>query len=230
VAQRYGRGRSAALLIGDMWRWELKRPNDQDEDFAKAWRQTIRWLVGDVPQRVEVDVHGAPNSPAGAVALRVHVRDPEFLPLDNAQVKIRISAPDAREILLDAEPSPDEAGTYVATHVPRTPGPYRAAIAAMAPDGSEVGQRETGWAAQPLADEFNRLAPNRDLLAEIAAKTEGEIVDAEGLDDFVASLDSRHAPITEPWTRPLWHHPLFFLATIGCLAAEWGLRRWKGLA
>ena len=87
-----------------------------------------------------------------------------------------------------------------------------------------------GWAAQPLADEFNRLAPNRELLEQIAAKTKGEVVEIDDLDNFVASLDSRHAPITEPWTRPLWHHPLYFMVTIGCLAAEWGLRRWKGLA
>jgi hypothetical protein len=99
----------------------------------------------------------------------------------------------------------------------------------VAPDGSPIGQRETGWAAQPLADEFNRLAPNRRLLEEIAAKTNGQLVEASDLDDFVAGLNSRKAPITEPWTRPLWHHPLFFLVTITCLCAEWGLRRWKGL-
>jgi uncharacterized membrane protein len=230
VTQRYGRGRAAALLVADLWRWGLKRPQVTDDDLDKSWRQTARWLVGDVPQRVEVDIGGAASSSAGAVALRVRVRDPEFLPLDNAQVKIRISAPDAREIVLDAEPSSDEAGAYVATHVPRTSGAYRASVVAMAPDGSTVGERVTGWAAQPLADEFNRLAPNRELLGEIAAKTKGELVELDDLDDFVASLDSRHAPVTEPWTRPLWHHPLFFLATIGCLAAEWGLRRWKGLA
>jgi uncharacterized membrane protein len=230
VAQRYGRGRSAALLIADYWRWAIKRPTETDQDFDSSWRQIVRWLVGDVPQRVEIDVEGAANSPSGAVSLRVRVRDARFLPLDNAQVKIHISAPDAREIVLDAEPAPDEAGAYIATHVPRTPGAYRAAVAATAPDGSEVGKRETGWAAQPLADEFNRLAPNRELLAEVAAKTKGEVVAADQLDKFVASLESRDAPITEPWTRPLWHHPLFFLVTIGCLAGEWGLRRWKGLA
>ena len=50
------------------------------------------------------------------------------------------------------------------------------------------------------------------------------------LDAFVASLASRDAPINEPWTSPLWHQPLFFLAAIACLAAEWGLRRVNGLA
>jgi hypothetical protein len=235
VVQRYGRGRSGAVLLGDLWRWALKRTNDRDDDLGKSWRQTVRWLVSDVPQRVEVDVT-ADRSPdggasaAGAVAMQVRVRDAEYLPLDNADVQIRVTTPEGRELVLEAEPSVAEAGAYVATHVPRMPGVYRATIAATAPDGSEIGQRETGWAAQPLADEFNRLAPNRELLAEIAAKTKGEVIDVDSLDGFVASLDSRSAPITEPWTRPLWHHPLFFLVTIGCLAGEWGLRRWKGLA
>jgi hypothetical protein len=119
---------------------------------------------------------------------------------------------------------------YAATHVARVPGAYRAKVEAVAPDGSPVGQREVGWAAQPMADEFSRLAPNRELLEQIAKKTKGEVIDVDDLEDFVASLDSRSAPITEPWTRPLWHHPLYFLAVIGCLAGEWGLRRWKGLA
>ncbi len=225
IVQRYGRGRAAAMLLGDLWRWGLQRKNENDDDLEKAWRQTVRWLVGDVPQRVEVDVQAA-----GAVTFAVRVRDEAYLPLDNAEVRIRITTPDDGEMVLDAEPSAHEAGAYVATHVPRTPGAYRAAVEATAPDGSAVGQRETGWAAQPLADEFNRLAPNRELLAEIAAKTKGEVLAMDDLDDFVATLDSRSAPITEPWTRPLWHHPLYFVVAIGCLAGEWGLRRWKGLA
>jgi hypothetical protein len=230
VAQRYGRGRAAALLIGDLWRWGLRRQNENDDDLEKSWRQTARWLVGDVPQRVELDMTAADKSSAGAVALHVRVRDEQYLPMDNAEVRIRIDAPDARAITLEGEPSTTEAGDYLATHVPRTPGAYRAEATAVAADGSPVGQRTAGWAAQPLADEFNRLRPNRQLLGQIAAKTKGEVVELDDLDDFIATLDSRPAPITEPWTRPLWHQPLFFLATIACLTAEWGLRRWKGLA
>jgi hypothetical protein len=83
---------------------------------------------------------------------------------------------------------------------------------------------------QPAAEEFNRLRPNRALAAEIAAKTGGEVVASDDLNRFVASLPTRKAPITEPWIRPAWHHPLFYLAIIACLVSEWGLRRWKGLA
>jgi hypothetical protein len=97
-------------------------------------------------------------------------------------------------------------------------------------DGTSVGTRAAGWVAQPAADEFKNLQPNRAWLNEIAAKTGGEVVAADDLNRLVASLPTRKVPISEPWIRPAWQHPLFFLAIIGCLITEWGLRRWKGLA
>jgi hypothetical protein len=35
--------------------------------------------------------------------------------------------------------------------------------------------------------------------------------------------------VTETKVHPWWHGPFGFLAALGCLIAEWGLRRWKGL-
>jgi uncharacterized membrane protein len=230
VAQRFGRGRSAALLIGDFWRWRLRGETGKESDLEKSWRQTVRWLVADVPQRVEVTVRPQDESQVGGVVVEVRARDAEYLPLDNAQVSIEVVTPGGKKLALEAEACDDEPGAYQANYVPREPGAYRATVKASAPDGSPVGQREAGWVAQPAADEFQNLRPNRARLEEIAAKTGGQLVEVNNLDKLVASLPTRKAPITEPWIRPAWHHPLFYLAIIGCLVGEWGLRRWKGLA
>ena len=53
VVQRLGLGRTAALMIGDMWRGSLRDESTQ-KDLAKSWRQLVRWLVSDVPSRVSV--------------------------------------------------------------------------------------------------------------------------------------------------------------------------------
>jgi hypothetical protein len=230
VAQSFGKGHVAALLIGDMWRWGMRRENQAEDDFDRAWRQTVRWLVGDVPGRVEVIVRRKQESETPALYLGVRVRDAEYRPLDNAKVTFRVDLPGGEKLTLDAEPDPNEAGAYTATYVPREPGAYRVLASASAPDGSVVGSREGGWAAQPVADEFARLEPDREFLKSIASKTRGEIVDGESLPGFVAGLSSRSAPVTEPWTSPLWHQPLYFLVAIGCLLGEWGLRRVNGLA
>jgi hypothetical protein len=234
VAQQFGKGHVAALLIGDLWRWGIRREDPAESDLDRSWRQTVRWLVGDVPSRLEVAVRPKADAAAAAaspaVELSARLRDTEYRPLDNAKVAFKITMPGGESLTLDAEPDGREAGTYAATYVPRQPGAYRTVATATAPDGSAVGEREAGWAAQPAADEFARLEPDRDYLKAIAAKTGGEVIDGSRLDSFVASLSSRHAPITEPWTSPLWHQPLYLLIAIACLTAEWGLRRVNGLA
>ena len=93
-----------------------------------------------------------------------------------------------------------------------------------------MGEAEAGWASQPAADEFARLTPDRAFLADLARKTGGAVVEGDDLEAFVAGLPARGAPISEPWTAPLWDHPAAFLFAIACLAAEWGLRRLNGLA
>lgn len=230
AAQQFGKGHVGALLVGDLWRWGLRREKVEESDLDRSWRQTVRWLVGDVPGRVDVAVRPKTDSTAPAVAISVRVRDAEYRPLDNAKVALKIQIPGGGDLTLDAEPDGREPGVYTATYVAKQPGAYRVVATATAPDGSAVGGREAGWAAQPAADEFARLEPDREYLKSIAAKTGGEVVDGGRLDAFVASLSTRKAPVNEPWTLPLWHQPLYFLVAIACLTAEWGLRRVNGLA
>ena len=99
VTQRFGRGRSGALLIGDLWRWGLGRPNDRESDLEKSWRQTVRWLVADVPRRVEIDVRPNKDSQDGSVSLHVRVSDADYLPLDNAQLTIDVTTPDGHKVV-----------------------------------------------------------------------------------------------------------------------------------
>jgi pilus assembly protein TadC len=53
VVQRFGRGRTAAFTLGDVWRWGF-RDAAAHRDMDKAWRQLVRWLVTDVPNRVDL--------------------------------------------------------------------------------------------------------------------------------------------------------------------------------
>ena len=229
VAQNFGRGRSAALLIGDMWRWGLRRKPDEPKDMEKAWRQTVRWLVADVPKRVEVNIEQRREDSHLPVDLDVVVRDAEFEALDNAAVRVTVTPPTGQPVQLTAEAG-ERSGVYSTTFVPRQVGAYRADVVATAPDGSEIAKREVGFTAEPAADEFKRLQPNRDLLEEIAQRSGGEVLELDGLEEFVSSLPNRKVPVVEPWVYPLWHQPLVFLLAIGCLVAETGLRRWYGLA
>ena len=228
VVQSFGKGRTASLLIGDMWRWQMRAPPEEN-DLEKAWRQTCRWLVADVPGRIEIEVKHRKDEPNQPVELKVKVSDAEFRPLDNATVATTITTPGGDEIELTAEPVPDTSGVYEVSFVPREAGGYRAMIRATDDDASEIGERETGWVAEPTSDEFRELRPGRELLTRIARETGGEVVELDRLDRFVANLPNRKIPITQQKVRPVWHTWLVLFTAVGLLVTEWGLRRWKGL-
>jgi hypothetical protein len=230
IAQQFGRGHVAALLIGDLWRWGMQRADSNDTDFDRAWRQTVRWLVGDVPGRLQVTAQPKADATTPTVDLTVRVRDAEYRPLDNAKVNLRVKLPDGTDLSLEAEPNRHESGVYSAAYTTKQTGAYRVVATATAPDGSAVGEQEAGWVAQPAADEFARLEPDRDFLNTIAKRTHGELVDGQRLSAFVSGLSFRDAPITETWTSPLWHHPFYLIAALACLTGEWTLRRKSGLA
>jgi uncharacterized membrane protein len=235
VTQRFGRGRTAALTIGDLWHWGL-HDAEAHHDMDKAWRQLLRWLVTDVPKPVELAIPPS-TAPDGAVDLQVRVRDPKFQPLDNAQVTVEVlpvmaepaDGPGTNSIRLPAEAALNEPGLYQASYVPRWTGGYRAAAYVTNSAGAEVGRAEAGWTTDLAAEEFRSLTPNVALLENIARRTGGEVIPANQLEKFSRSLQHRQAPVMEAWTFPLWHTPAMFGLALACFVSEWGLRRWKGL-
>ena len=230
VVQPFGRGRTASLMIGDLWRWNMRRDDPTQSDLEKSWRQTARWQVSDVPGRVDVESRRTSTGSSPAVQIVVRARDAQFEPLDNANVAIRVQAPDGHKIELVAESSDRSPGQYETLFTPRASGVYRATITVTAADNSEVGQREIGWAVEPQTEEFRTLAVNRLMLEQLAKQTGGEVSSLNDLDHFVHSLPNRKIPVTETWTYPLWHQSSVFLFVFCCLVGEWGLRRWKGMA
>jgi uncharacterized membrane protein len=240
VVQRFGNGRTAALLVSALWQWGF-HDAEMHKDMDKAWRQLYRWLVSDVPERIDFQVQAKPDDPNQAVLLQVRVRDKVFQPMDNVTVSLEVqsvtNAATGNSLLtstnsarITADASSSEPGLYEATYIPRETGGYLARALVTDSEGAEVGRAEAGWTADPAAEEFKSLKPNRALMERVAKETGGQMISASGLDKFAADLPSRKAPVTEPWSVPLWHRPAVFLFALGCFIAEWGLRRARGMA
>lgn len=241
AVQRYGRGHAAALLVGDYWRWGL-RNEDLHADLNKAWRQLVRWLVADVPERIELTVEPISGDPQHAVKLTVRARNKAFLPINNAKVGVKVHLPSdpadnstgrtntPPTLQLQADPSDQEPGVYHAKFIPRTAGAYFAEATVNAPETETSGQSATGWTSEPAAQEFESLQPNLSLLQELARQTGGRMLSLEELPAFAKNLPNQSAPVTETISEPLWHTPYMFLFALTCFLAEWGIRRWKGLA
>jgi len=231
VSQRFGRGRTAALLVGDLWQTGLGDEARQ-KDIGRAWRQMVRWLVADVPSLIEVRAEPQPD--AQTVRIEVRARDAKFEPIENARVTVNVlregaTGPQA-EVTLPAEASTKEPGVYEAAYVPRESGGYRVTATIANEIGGNAGAAQTGWSTNLDGEEFRLLAPNRALMEQLARKTGGEVVTADQLENLIGEMPGRKAPVTETLTEPLWHTPAMFLFALACFLGEWGIRRRSGLA
>ena len=232
VVQRFGNGRTAAMTIGDLWRWGMKE-SDMHEDMDKFWRQTLRWLIADVPERITLQAIPEPEQANQPVTLKVKVYDTDYEPMDNITVTAEVLDSQYQQTRLTAEPVLNESGTYEATYIPRTNGGYLARATVTDSEKNEIGNAETGWATDLEAIEFQSIKTNRPLLEKIAQQTGGRVLELNDLKNFSHSLLSENAPITETWIRPLWDlrgiSPIIFFAVLLFFIGEWALRRWKGM-
>lgn len=270
VVQRFGKGRTAAVCIGDLWRWRLHEglqqlrgafdrrmiptglstvpqsstvprqtdasapadtPSEDLSDHARACRQMIRWLVADVPRRLDVSVADDPAQGAGSVRITARIRGRDFEPRENADVRFVVTDPQGRSIELTGEPADAQPGTFTAGVAARLPGPWKVRISATVTDEPEAAPLTAvaGWACQPDQDEMKSVTINRSWLESVAAATGGRVVELQDLDDFVNTLPESDAPLVETTAWPIWHQWWVFLTAVGCFAGDWTLRRRRGL-
>lgn len=231
AAQRFGEGRVASLMIADMWRWGM-RDETTAKDLERAWRQMMRWLVVDVPDRIQI----VSTPEDERIKLEVRVRDRAFRAQDDAMVKIEVTGPDGKASTLYAEPSLKEAGLFEADYFPRDSGPYRAAATvestADAPPagGKLLGTKATGWVHDPLAAEFASVKPGNDWMDRIAQESGGQKLLLKDISTLPELLKNIRVPVEETITQPLWHTPWIFALVLTLLTLEWYLRRKGGMA
>jgi uncharacterized membrane protein len=232
IVQRFGNGRAGALTIGDVWRWGSKE-SQLHENMDKFWRQTLRWLVADVPERISLQASIKQEQVNQPVLLNVSVRDKDFEPMNNTSVAIQIIDPMGKKTQLTAEPVYDETGLYQATYIPRINGGYFAQVCVTNTEDGEIGSARTGWSVNLDSQEFQSIKTNRPFLEILARQTGGRIVELNELEKFVYSLPKKSVPITETWIRPLWDTKslslIIFVIILMFFTGEWILRRWKGL-
>lgn len=232
VVQRLGNGQSGAIMLGDVWRWGMQRP-EQHPDLDKFWRQTLRRMVADVPDRISIQAAERSNQGGQAVVLQVRARNHAFEPLDGVHVTIDVNVPGEDVLHLPAEPVLSDSGLFQAVYMPRVSGGYLATASVTDAQGVVQGQAQMGWAADLEAREFASIKTNRPLMEKIARATGGRMVELNDLDAFARNLPSREVPISTVWVRPLWDLqgvlPAVFALSLLCFVGEWAIRRWKGL-
>jgi hypothetical protein len=178
-----------------------------------------------------VEVVAIPSrvGPGEPVVLHARVADEAFLEANDAVVTARATAPSGRVIEVPMAWTLREDGAYEGRFVADESGMYRIeAIARRGKDSSSAAP------AALLVDDFGADVEQAELrtplLRRIADETGGRfypLAEVARLSDDVVFTESG---ITVRESRDLWDVPAMFFALVLLLGAEWGYRRYLGLA
>jgi len=226
AVQRFGEGRSLVFTGEASWRWRMLTPTT-DQSYERFWRQAVRWLAQRAPDPVSITVPASP-SPGDGIPVTIGARDAAYLPRADADVQVRVTAPDGRIESLRAEAAPSDAGQYHASVRAPEPGVYRVAVDARR------GQTSLGASSQTMLvggvdAEMTDPRLNEDTLQRVARASGGALLAAGDSRGLLSRLQASIPATLLAQRRDLWHTGWSFAILAGLLVAEWLLRRASGL-
>jgi hypothetical protein len=202
---------------------------DDDPTFERFWRQMLRWITADTPNRVVVSMPTDQVNPRNPVAIRASVVDSIFVARNDAKVVAHLTSDDGTTRDLPLDWAIDRDGEYRGTFTPDKPGVYSVRVDASIPSGGTMGDTAYVRVAD-LNTEYFDAEMREPLLKRMAAETGGRFytpATAGTLADDVAL--SKHG-VTVVNQMDLWDMPAIFLLLVALVTAEWSYRKARGLA
>jgi len=227
VTQNYGRGRTAVLATSGTWRWQMSLPlGDTSHDMF--WRQLLRWLVADTPDRVVASVPHQELFDDGHMTFSADVRGKDYLPAADASVQAHITGPGSVSATVDMTPVPDKPGTFQGEWTADKPGSYMTEVTAQR-GGQELGSDVFTFQRMDGVAENFHTQENRDLLEKLSSQTDGRYWRPQDLSKLPSEISYSEAGISVRETKALWDMPIAFITILVLLFSEWMLRRKWGV-
>jgi uncharacterized membrane protein len=227
---RYGRGIAMAFAVQDTWLWQMHAAVPlEDQTHERLWRQLLRWLVNDAPDRVVAGTssdHAAPGEP---VRITATVADERYLRVNDGRVNAEVITPAGASLDVPLEWSLTSDGEYRGSFTPTEPGLHEIRVHAERA-GTTHGSAPTYVQVSESTAEFYGAQRREPLLRRIASETGGRYYDAASLDGLVEDISHAGRGATVREERELWDMPIVLILALLLLATEWGYRRWRALA
>jgi len=218
-----------------------------DQTFVTFWRQLLRWLTSDVPNRISV---ASPSDVTGVrepIVLNAEVADSGFVMRNDAHVVAHLTAPSGATRDVPMEWAVDRDGEYRATFTPDEAGNY--AIVAEVEDAGKPAS--TRAAARVAADtvrdrlsdptyvrvnpaseasrEFVDAEMRASLLQRVSRETGGKFYTPSTVNSLPEDIALSKRGVTVVNQMDLWDMPFIFLMLVGLVGAEWAYRKKRGL-
>jgi len=228
--QRYGRGMSAVFGVQDSWLWKMDASiTVEDVTHQTFWRQVVRWLVDDAPAPFEIAASPSRVAPGEPVTLRAHLSDPFFADINDANIVASVATPSGTTMTVPLEWSLREDGSYSGRFTVADSGRYT--ITATSTRGNDSTQTaNTTLLVDDRGADVAQAEQRPAVLRRIAEETGGRYYTLDNVAQLGEDAMFTESGVTVREARDLWDMPIIFLMLALLLGAEWGYRRWQGLA
>jgi hypothetical protein len=201
----------------------------EDQSHETYWRQMLRWLLEDVPDRLETSVSPDHPAPQQRVTVRAEIGDSNFVRVNNAGSIVRVTSPLGVVDTIPLDWTMGQDGAYAASFVPREEGVYRLDVEAA--NGADTLRTEPLFVM--VADrgaDFLNAELRAPLLRRIAQETGGRYYTPATVGQLADDTQYTESGITVTEVKDLWDMPVVFGVLMLLLGSEWLLRRRRGLA
>jgi uncharacterized membrane protein len=228
--QRYGRGKAIAFPIQDSWLWQMDATMPVgDATYRTFWRQTLRWLVSDAPERVTVAMatdHAAVNEP---LSLNAEVVDRGYHGVNGVSATATVVAPSGAEQRIPLGWSGARDGQYQGALTPTERGVYRVQVTALSASDTIASDTAFVSVIDPTVESFG-AEQHSALLKRIAEETGGRYYTAAQAANVTNDLVYSSSGNTVVQRLDLWDMPIVFVVLLALAGGEWAYRRSRGLA
>ncbi len=251
-AQPYGRGRSLAMSTDSTYAWgtdfETSWGEGDNRYFRKFWRNVVTWLAENsvgAEGRLELATDKVIYRPGQSIAVTARAFDDKLEPSSRYRLVARLgpeapapaSPPTGRGTPMTLAPSGFD---FLATLPVPSVEQFRresgsaseaAKVEVTAFDGDQVvGRSSIDVQFLDDSEEYRDPRPDPARLQSLAKQSGGTVVRSAG--DLARLLESSTEAADRVVTSrsPAWDSPWILTLLFGLLAAEWALRRRKGLA
>ena len=230
ASQRYGAGLSAVLCLQNFWRWRLAK-DTEPEQFDRFWRQLFRWLSDVNRPRVSISFADQELRPQTDVRVLLQRQaDPHAAVGTNGQFLAQVL--DGQKNLIQ-KTSVELSGSdpvELQFHAPR-PGVYTVNVS----DGASTAVASRSIEVRERDLELEQTARNMEILSQWAALSEGMVFKLEECPSAADLVTQITAKVQKTRRQEQTRHPIGLNAwtmalVLGCLTAEWLLRKHWALA
>jgi len=233
VEERYGRGKTMALLASDTWRWRMMLES-KNKSFEMFWRNLLRYTVETTPNAVEASTERSFYGASELVRIRAEVTDEKFIKIGDATVSAKITTPSGGTVDLPLKQTVEGGFEgYATSFHPQEDGMYRVEVTASRPNSKQttmLAPAQTSFVVGPLNREARAAAQNRELLKRVANETGGGYYTPAEIEKLMNDITHKEGAGSIKVSYDLWDMPINFLLVVGLAIGEWFIRKRKGLA